>query len=188
MNPVLTTPSSTSHSRAAAALAWLCWALAGLLPAVSLWWLLQNWPQALLSALAQASGGSQIDAALLAGQGLRLGATVALSLVPVLLMAVALVRASRCLRAFARGDHFTLGAVTELRAFAALVFAAGVACTIVPPLALLLLSLAGPGPHSLVLSFGSQHLFLLLFSAVTWQIAAVLARAVLLADEHAQIV
>jgi hypothetical protein len=170
------------------ALAWMCSVLALVLPLVTAWLVLNPWPGALLQALAQAAGGWRMDAAALSSQGVRLGAVAALSMVPVLLMALALVRASRCLRAFARGEHFTLGAVKELRAFAALVFAAGVASTLVPTVAVLLLSMSGPGPHSLILLFGSQHLFLLLFSAVTWQIASVLARAVALAEEHAQIV
>jgi Protein of unknown function (DUF2975) len=172
----------------ALALAWLCSVLALVLPLASAWLVLHPWPGALVQALAQATGGWRMDAAALSTQGVRLAAAGALSMVPVLLMSAALVRASRCLRAFARGEHFTLGAVKELRAFAALVFAAGVACTLVPTVAVLLLSMSGQGPHSLVLSFGSQHLFLLLFSAVTWQIASVLARAVALAEEHAQIV
>lgn len=180
--------AATPRLHSAAVLAWLCSALAVVLPLASAWLVLLPWPQALLQALAQAAPSARIDVAALANPGLALGAAAALAMLPVLLMAWALLRASRCLRAFARGEHFTLGAVRELRAFAALVFAAGVACTLVPALALLLLSMQGPGPHALVLSFGSQHLFLLLFSAVTWQIAAVLSRAVALADEHAQIV
>jgi hypothetical protein len=182
------TASATPGLHSATLLAWVCSALAVLLPLASAWLVLWPWPQALLRAVAQAGGGAGINAAALGNAGPQLAAAAALAMVPVLLMALALQRASRCLHAFARGEHFTLGAVTALRAFAALVFAAGVACTLVPPLAMLLLSLAGPGPHTLALSFGSQHLFLLLFSAVTWQIAAVLARAVALAEEHAQIV
>jgi hypothetical protein len=180
--------AATHRLHSATALAWLCSALAAVLPLASAWLVLHPWPQALVHALVQAAPGARIDAAALANAGPALGAAAALAMLPVLLMALALVRASHCLRAFARGEHFTLGAVKALRAFAAWVFAAGVACMLVPPLALLLLSVQGPGPHAFVLSFGSQHLFLLLFSAVTWQIAAVLARAVALADEHAQIV
>jgi Protein of unknown function (DUF2975) len=192
MNPVSSSPARAGklprNMPPVRVLAWLCSALALALPLVTAWLVLHPWPGALVQALAQASGGWRMDAAALSANGLGLAAVAALSMVPVLLMAAALVRASRCLHAFARGEHFTLGAVKELRAFAALVFAAGVACTLVPTVAVLLLSMSGPGPRSLVLSFGSQHLFLLLFSALTWQIAAVLARAVALAEEHAQIV
>jgi hypothetical protein len=188
MNLVSTSASPPRGLPPAAALAWLCLALAFVLPLASAWQVLQPWPHALLQALAQATGGWRMSADAQSGQGMRLVAVAALSMVPVMLMAVALLRASRCLRAFARGEHFTLGAVKELHAFAALVFAAGVACTLVPTLAVLLLSMSGPGPRRLVVTFGSQHLFLLLFSAVTWQIASVLARAVALAEEHAQIV
>jgi hypothetical protein len=172
----------------ASVLSSLCLALALALPFATGWFLLRSWPQSLLQTLAQTAHGWQANTDALNNQVIWLAAVAVLAMIPALLMAGALVRASRCLRAFARGEHFTLAAVKELRGFAALVFAAGVVGALVPTLSVLLLSALGPGPRSLVLSFGSQQLFLLLFSGVTWQIASVLARAVALAEEHAQIV
>jgi hypothetical protein len=182
-------PSTLANGIAPApalAIAGLCTALAVLLPLVVAWMVLLPWPGALLQALAQTGSSSQVNVAAQSSNGFKLAAVAALTLVPVLLMAAALLRAAKCLRAFARGEHFSLKAVLHLRAFAALVFVSGLASTLAPTFAILLLTVSGS--RSLVLSLGSQHLLLLLFSAVTWQIASVLARAVALAEDHAQIV
>lgn len=161
-----------------------CVLLALVLPAVTAAYLINGWPNA-LTAAAAATG---VSLQLAAQAPWRLMAAGVLALLPVLAMALALLRASRCLRAFAGGQHFSLAAVRDLRGFAALVLLAGIACTLVPTLVLLLLTWGQPGQASLALNFGSQHLLLLLFAAVTWQIARVLAKAVALAEEHAQIV
>jgi hypothetical protein len=164
-------------------LAWVCLALAVLLPvavAAALFW---PWPQALLRSLAALT---DLPPGALPASSLWLSA--GLGMVPVLLMSAALVRAHRCLLAFGRGDCFTTPAVRELRAFAATVLAAGVAGVVVPTLVTLLLSLGQAGPARFGLSLGSHQFFLLLFAALTWRIAAVLARAVALAEENAQFV
>jgi len=44
------------------------------------------------------------------------------------------------------------------------------------------------GPRALSLSLGSNELLTLLFAGMVWQIAAVMARAVALAEENAQFV
>lgn len=174
------TAASTSDA-GARTLAWLCLLLAIALPLATAWYLFDAWPQGLLRALDPLRPKPS-------PMGLPIGKQItaaALALLPVLAMSVALVRAYRCLSAFARGDCFTPEAVREMRAFAALVFVAGVAGALVPSAIVLLLTLGGPGQATLALSIGTPHVFLLLFSAITWRIAAVLARAVALADENA---
>ena len=103
-------------------------------------------------------------------------------------MAWALHGAGLCFAQFARGLHFTVAAVQALRRFARGVFAAALAGAVVPTAVVLLLTTGGPHPAALAISLGSQHLFMLLFAGVLWQIAAVLARAVTLAEENAQFV
>jgi Protein of unknown function (DUF2975) len=154
------------------------------LPAVTAAYLINGWP----NVLAAAAAGTGVSLRLAEQAPWRLIAAGVLAMLPMLAMALALLRASRCLAAFARGEHFSLAAVRDLRGFAALVLLAGIACTLVPTLIVLLLTLGRPGQASLALSFDSQHLLLLLFAGVTWQIARVLAKAVALAEEHAQIV
>jgi hypothetical protein len=162
----------------------LCMALAVSLPAltaVSLFW---GWPAA-LSAGAAGMGVTLMTSELAAW---RQAAAAVLAMMPVLALALALQRASRCLAAFARGEHFGLAAVRALRGFSVTMLLAGLASTVVPTLLVLLLTTGGAGPARLALNFGSQHLILLLFAGITWQIAAAWAKAVVLAEEHAQIV
>lgn len=166
-------------------LAGLCFLLAMALPMACAAFLLHGWPDVLLHALAQLGGHGPGRLGAINGNSTWLPAIAALGMGPVLLTSAALWRAGRCLRAFARSHHFTLFAVKELRGFAALMCCAALVSILSPTVIALL---PGPGPRSLVLSLGSQQFLLLLFSALTWQIAAVLAHAVTLADEHAQIV
>lgn len=182
-----TLPTSPVSGGSPRVLAVICSALALVLPLVTVVGLLGDWPTSFLGAVAAALPPATLQS--LAGGGpLRLWMAALLSLLPVLLMAVALLRAAACLRAFARGRYFSREPVTALRAFAAWALAAGLAGVAVPVAVVLVLTVGGPGPGTLALSLGSQQLFLILFAAVAWQIAAVLARAVALAEDHAQIV
>ena len=162
----------------------LCVLLAITLPLATGVYLVKDWPAPLVAG----ASGMGVVLQLSVQAGWRLFAAGVLSMLPVLAMAVALWRASRCLRAFARAEHFSLTAVRELQGFAALMLVAGVASAVVPTLIILLLTTGGPGQASLTLAVSSQHLLLLLFAGLTWKIASVLAKAVALAEEHAQIV
>lgn len=141
-----------------------------------------------LQSLSSAMPGPAADMDLADLPGWRTLLIFALTMIPVALMAAALLQASRCLAAFARRQYFSALAVRYMRGFSAFVFLAGVAGMLVPTLVVLVATTAGPGPASLTLSFGSDDLFLLLFAGISWQIARVLGRAVALAEDHAQIV
>ena len=113
---------------------------------------------------------------------------MATGLVPVGCMAVALMYARRCFRSFSRQEYFTLHVVRGLRGLAGAIFFSGVAGLLVAPLASVLLSALGGGHLSLTLTLGSSQTLLLLFAGIVWQIATVMAKAVVLADEHSQFV
>jgi hypothetical protein len=129
----------------------------------------------------------------LGAPGFRLSAlqrviVMATGLAPVACMAVALIYARRCFRSFSRREYFTLGVVRGLRGCAGAIFFSGVSGLLVAPLASVLLSAVGGGQLSLTLSLGSSQVLLLLFAGIVWQISAVMARAVVLAEEHSQFV
>jgi energy-converting hydrogenase Eha subunit G len=112
-----------------------------------------------------------------------------MGLTPVGCMAVGLMYARRCFRSFSRQEHFTLDVVRSLRGFAAAIFFSGVSALLVAPLASVLLSaLSGTGHLSLTLKVESSQTLLLLFGGIAWQIAAVMAKAVALAEENSQFV
>lgn len=176
--------STARGDRLAPGLAWVCLALAALLPLLTFWGLARDWPSALLAALGAVAPGRPAPQP----AAPRLLAAVALGLAPVLLMSLGLVRAARCLRGFAAPEPLTPRAVRELRACAGAVFAAGLAGLALPTLSVWLLTAGDPRGGVLTLALSSHQLFLLLFAGVTWCIAGVLARAVALAEENAQFV
>ncbi len=176
--------NSVSEDRSTRAMSRICALLAVGLPSVTAMYLINGWP----SALAAAASSLSVPVRMADLAPWRLMVSGALAMLPVLAMGAALWRASLCLSAYARGNYFSLAAVRDLRGFSALMFVAGVASTAVPTLIVLLLTLGGPGRASLALGISSQHVFLLLFAGVTWRIAAVLAKGVALAEDHAQIV
>ena len=118
---------------------------------------------------------------------LILGALVAL--VPAGLLSAALLAARRCFLSFRRGAYLTAAVVFALRAFGGRVAMASFVSVIVPPLLSLLLSVGNPpGSRALTFSLSSSTLLGLLIGGTLWALAAVMARAVDLADEHAQFV
>jgi Protein of unknown function (DUF2975) len=169
------------------ALAWFCLLLAAMLPLVSLVYISSHWPLALVAALGDAALPNR-DAVLSAATSSQLLLAGVVGMAPVALMSYAMTIAYRCFSGFARGEYFTRTAVRHLRGFARAMFGAAVACLIVPPLVGLIITVGGPGQASLVVSLGSQHLVLLVFAAVVWQMASIMAKAVALAEENAQFV
>lgn len=110
-----------------------------------------------------------------------------LSAMPVLLMSVALLSLRRSLLAMADGNHFSPSAVSPLRRFAWLTFAAAIAGIVVPSLIDALVSLANGG-GSVRVAIGSQQLLFALFAGLMGLFARMLERASAIAEENAQFV
>ena len=110
-------------------------------------------------------------------------------LAPVSFMSVALRGASRCFRHFARREYFTLAVVRGLQGCAKALFIASALGLLVVPLASIALSAANHDEHlSLAFNISSSQVLLLLFAAIVWQISAVMAEAVAVAEENSQFV
>jgi hypothetical protein len=119
----------------------------------------------------------------------RRAAVAAVALVPVALVVYALLCAWRCFRSFARGEYLSLGVVWSLRGFAAGIFWSVVAAIVTHPvLSFLVTSGAGPDGHTVNVSVDSSQALTLLFAGIVWQAAAVMTRAVAIAEENAQFV
>ena len=114
---------------------------------------------------------------------------VLLGMLPVSCAAYGLVCATRCFSGFSQAEYFSLRTVRYLRGFAAGIFASVVAGFVVSLLITVVLTAGAPaGQKALALSLGSNELITLLFAGMVWQIAAVMAKAVALAEENAQFV
>jgi Protein of unknown function (DUF2975) len=168
-------------------LAWLCLALAVLLPvaaAVAL-------SGASVSDVVTKLGGGSASAsggALIAQPGWRPMAAWIIGMLPVAIIAYALLRARQSFLLMSQGEYFTRPTVANLRSFAAAMFAAALASAVVPTLVTLLLTSGGSGKTTLSVSLSSQHLVLLLFAGVVWQMARLMAKAAEIAEENAQFV
>ena len=95
----------------------------------------------------------------------------------------------RCFSGFSQAEYFSLRTVKYLRGFAAGIFASVVTGVLASTLVTVVLTMGAPaGQRALSLGLGSNELLTLLFAGMVWQIAAVMARAVALAEENAQFV
>ena len=116
-------------------------------------------------------------------------AIAAVALLPVALIVYALMSAWRCFRSFARGEYLSLAVVRNLRRFAAGMFLSTVAALVTTPVLTLLVTLgAGPDGHTVTANFSSTQALTLLFAGIVWQVAAVMTRAVAVAEENSQFV
>lgn len=114
---------------------------------------------------------------------------VLLGMVPVCCAAYGLVCAMRCFSGFSQAEYFSLRTVRYLRGFAAGIFASVVAGFLVSMLVSVVLTASAPaGERALAMGLGSNELITLLFAGMVWQIAAVMSRAVALAEESALLV
>jgi hypothetical protein len=115
---------------------------------------------------------------------------VLLTLISPLFQSYGLLCARRCFQKFARGEYFTTEVVKALRGFAAGLFFAVIASIVVGTLLSLLFTLNAtePGGHAMSVSLDSEQVSRLLFTGILWQIAAVMMRAVSLAEENSQFV
>ncbi|MBW8721411.1 MAG: hypothetical protein JF626_05855 [Polaromonas sp.] len=94
-----------------------------------------------------------------------------------------------CFSGFSQAEYFSLRTVKYLRGFAAGIFASVVMGVVSSTLITVVLTAGAPvGQRALSLGFGSNELLTLLFAGMVWQIAAVMAKAVALAEENAQFV
>ena len=160
---------------------WACAGLALLLPiAVILAWILAPTPEL----LARAGLAATIP---VAPWQFWLGGGIAT--LPALALAAALLSARRVFWAFAAGAYLTRRAVGPLRGFGGWLIGAGLAGLAAPTaLSLTLSAQAGPGERALTIVAGSTPVLGLVFGGIVWLIAAVLGRAVAIAEDHAQIV
>lgn len=162
--------------RASRLMGWACAGLALLLPiAVILAWILAPTPEL----LARAGLAATIP---VAPWQLWLGGGIAT-------LPAALLSARRVFRAFAAGAYLTRRAVGPLRGFGGWLIGAGLTGLAAPTaLSLTLSAQAGPGERALTVVAGSTPVLGLVFGGIVWLIAAVLGRAVAIAEDHAQIV
>jgi hypothetical protein len=114
---------------------------------------------------------------------------MAILALPVVLVSAALLAARRCCRCFAAGAYLTAPVVVALKVFARRLVLAALAGVAAPTLAILLLTAGAPaGQRVLSITIDSQAVLGLLIGGTLWAIAAVMARAVSLAEDHAAIV
>ena len=117
------------------------------------------------------------------------GSSIFLAMLPVSAMAYGLIRVRQCLQGFLRQEIFTLSTVRHLRGFASAIFAAACLGLVMPALIGVVLTWDAPaGGRTLSLALHSNDLLMGLMAGIVWLIAVVFARAVELADGHAQIV
>jgi hypothetical protein len=168
-------------------LAWACALLAVALPLAVAYHLLSTPVENLLL-----RAGLSLQAAQAAAMDISLGQkclAVLLGVLPVCCASYGLVCAMRCFSGFSQAEYFSLRTVKYLRGFAAGIFASVVMGVVTSMLITVVLTLGAPaGQRALSLGLGSNELLTLLFAGMVWQIAAVMARAVALAEENAQFV
>lgn len=173
----------TGLRRLSRGLAVFCLFLAVLLPTAVGW----HWFSADLASTVAEAGlpGVTVDHA----AAWQVGLAGAFAVVPAVLVAVALLAARRCFLAFGRGAYLTTPAVVALRAYGTWVTVAAVAGLVMPTVIGLVMTLNNPeGLRVLMIGINGQVLIGLLFGGTLWVIAAVMARAVSIAEDNAQIV
>lgn len=181
------TLSGPDVQRLNSAFAWACALLAVALPLAALYHLTSISTQALL--LRAGVTMSVLQAQMLDVSLMQRGIAVVLGLVPVCCASYGLVCAMRCFSGFSQGEYLSLRTVRYLRGFAAGIFASVVTGFFAAMAASVVLTLGAPaGQRALAIGLGSNELLTLLFAGMVWQIAAVMAKAVALAEENAQFV
>jgi hypothetical protein len=179
--------SAPEVQRLNSAFAWACALLAVTLPLAVLYHLMSIPTADLL--LRAGVNLSVMQAQALEVSMLQRSLAVVLGMVPVVCASYGLVCAMRCFSGFSQGEYFSVRTVRYLRGFAAGVFASVVAGFFASMLISVLLTAGAPaGQRALAMGLGSNELLTLLFAGMVWQIAAVMAKAVALAEENAQFV
>ncbi len=169
------------------AFAWVCALLAVALPLAVLYQLVTTPTEGLL--LRSGVSLSTLQVAMLDVELWQRVLAVVLGMVPVCCASYGLVCAMRCFSGFSQSEYFSLRNVRYLRGFAAGVFASVVTGFLVSMAISVVLTLGAPaGRRALAMGLGSNELLTLLFAGMVWQISAVMAKAVALAEENAQFV
>jgi Protein of unknown function (DUF2975) len=108
---------------------------------------------------------------------------------PVSLMVRGLWEARLCFKQFAAGHVFTAQAVQRLRSFAGWIMASSLASILVGPVISVILTINNAvGNRQLAIGIGTDHVLTLLFAAVVWVMAAVIAQGQVLAEENSSFV
>lgn len=111
------------------------------------------------------------------------------TLVPVGLMLRGLWEARACFGQFALGQIFTAQAVQRLRSFAGWIMASSLASILVGPVISVLLTFNNAhDQRHVAIGIGMNEVLSLLFAAVVWVMASVIAQGLVLADENASFV
>ncbi len=109
--------------------------------------------------------------------------------VPLAMLLMGLWQARCCFELFRRGQVFTGLATQHLRRFAAWIGAATLAGPMAATVNSMVLTMQNaPGTRRLVLGLGSDHLFMLLFAALVYLMADVIAQGQALAEENERFV
>lgn len=112
-----------------------------------------------------------------------------LALIPAAFSMVALVRVRRCFDSFAAGLYFEAGVVAGLRGFAGMTALSCGIGFLLQPVFSGLLSLHNPvGQRFISVGVSSEQIRSLFFAGMVWIIAAVMAKAVALAQENSEFV
>lgn len=109
--------------------------------------------------------------------------------IPVALMMRGLWEARLCFKQFAAGHVFTAQAVQRLRSFAGWIMASSLASILIGPAISVILTFNNTaGNRQLAIGIGTDHVLTLLFAAVVWVMAAVIAQGQVLAEENSSFV
>lgn len=109
--------------------------------------------------------------------------------IPVALMLRGVWEARLCFKQFAVGKVFTAEAVQQLRKFAAWIMGSSLASILIgPALSVVLTINNAPGTQQVAIGIGTDHVLTLLFAAVVWVMASVIAQGQALAEENASFV
>lgn len=118
----------------------------------------------------------------------RLGGALVTCL-PVALMMRGLWEARLCFKQFAAGQVFTAQAVQRLRSFAGWIMASSLASILIGPVVSVVLTFNNAtGNRHVAIGIGTDHVLTLLFAAVVWVMAAVIAQGQVLAEENSSFV
>jgi Protein of unknown function (DUF2975) len=109
--------------------------------------------------------------------------------IPVALMIRGLWEARLCFKQFAAGHVFTVQATQRLRSFAGWILASSLASILIgPAISVILTFNNAAGNRQLAIGIGTDHVLTLLFAAVVWVMAAVIAQGQVLAEENSSFV